>query len=213
MSNRLPTPDKIDAPTGDSSTAESRDPAYFENEKTVLAVSADQAQSQEAERSPKAPAEAQGEGTSQATQPDVSPTDPKEHDDHIASVGAAVAANGLIPEKPELSQKQEGSPKRAMESPEVEATSTIEGDNEETSHEEEVVQVQVKVPPPPPPPVPEAPIALEEQHWLLPAPVPPLQGRKCLVLDLDETLVHSSFKVEPSTFTCKCLPANSCPLL
>jgi hypothetical protein len=30
---------------------------------------------------------------------------------------------------------------------------------------------------------------------LLPAILPAFQGRKCLVLDLDETLVHSSFKV------------------
>ncbi|CAN6663379.1 probable phosphatase Psr2p [Trichomonascus vanleenenianus] len=37
----------------------------------------------------------------------------------------------------------------------------------------------------------------EPQAWLL-EPVPdPLRGRKCLVLDLDETLVHSSFKYIP----------------
>ena len=33
------------------------------------------------------------------------------------------------------------------------------------------------------------------QKWLLPSIKPELRGRKCLVLDLDETLVHSSFKV------------------
>lgn len=40
-----------------------------------------------------------------------------------------------------------------------------------------------------------------EQKWLLPPMRPELKGRKCLVLDLDETLVHSSFKVrsQPST--------------
>lgn len=31
--------------------------------------------------------------------------------------------------------------------------------------------------------------------WLLPPIKPEMRGRKCLVLDLDETLVHSSFKV------------------
>lgn len=31
--------------------------------------------------------------------------------------------------------------------------------------------------------------------WLLPPLAPEHSGRKCLVLDLDETLVHSSFKV------------------
>lgn len=35
----------------------------------------------------------------------------------------------------------------------------------------------------------------EKPSWLLPEPLPHLKNRKCLVLDLDETLVHSSFKV------------------
>jgi RNA polymerase II subunit A small phosphatase-like protein len=35
----------------------------------------------------------------------------------------------------------------------------------------------------------------EKQQWLLPPIEPRFQGKKCLVLDLDETLVHSSFKV------------------
>jgi carboxy-terminal domain RNA polymerase II polypeptide A small phosphatase len=34
-----------------------------------------------------------------------------------------------------------------------------------------------------------------KQSWLLPPVQPHLSGRKCLVLDLDETLVHSSFKI------------------
>lgn len=63
--------------------------------------------------------------------------------------------------------------------------------------------------PPPPAPMPEAPTAppnevglvaaSEErpQDALLPPIQPHFKGRKCLVLDLDETLVHSSFKVSP----------------
>lgn len=35
----------------------------------------------------------------------------------------------------------------------------------------------------------------DKQVWLLPPVQPHLKGRKCLVLDLDETLVHSSFKI------------------
>lgn len=35
----------------------------------------------------------------------------------------------------------------------------------------------------------------EPQKWLLPSVRPEHKGRKCLILDLDETLVHSSFKV------------------
>jgi RNA polymerase II subunit A small phosphatase-like protein len=68
---------------------------------------------------------------------------------------------------------------------------------------------QVKIDLPPPPPLDQRreqihlPRAAESsatgqsepQKWLLPALRPEHQGRKCLVLDLDETLVHSSFKV------------------
>lgn len=66
-------------------------------------------------------------------------------------------------------------------------------------------EVQPQVPLPPPPPlsqrqeqvgtVPALPEATPEKHWLLPPAQPPLKGRKCLILDLDETLVHSSFKI------------------
>lgn len=57
-----------------------------------------------------------------------------------------------------------------------------------------------RVPPPPPAVVPTAPITFadagpSEQIRLLPPIRPEHKGRKCLVLDLDETLVHSSFKV------------------
>ena len=65
----------------------------------------------------------------------------------------------------------------------------------------------VTLPPPPPlskrvaattapetvPPVPA--IDESKERWLLPPAQPPLKGRKCLILDLDETLVHSSFKI------------------
>ena len=71
--------------------------------------------------------------------------------------------------------------------------------------------VPVALPPPPPlskriaqtqtpvaasdvPPVPDAEPE-SKQTWLLPPAQPPLKGRKCLILDLDETLVHSSFKI------------------
>ena len=55
------------------------------------------------------------------------------------------------------------------------------------------------LPPPPPGPAPSeeaaAPEAEQKQQWLLPPIAPRFKGKKCLVLDLDETLVHSSFKV------------------
>ncbi|KAK2627467.1 hypothetical protein QTJ16_003433 [Diplocarpon rosae] len=63
---------------------------------------------------------------------------------------------------------------------------------------------ETSLPPPPPvplahaepsdsPPGPEP--AEEKQQWLLPPISSRFQGKKCLVLDLDETLVHSSFKI------------------
>jgi carboxy-terminal domain RNA polymerase II polypeptide A small phosphatase len=56
------------------------------------------------------------------------------------------------------------------------------------------------LPPPPPPPQAASEEAVPEtsegkQQWLLPPIAPRFKGKKCLVLDLDETLVHSSFKV------------------
>jgi RNA polymerase II subunit A small phosphatase-like protein len=70
-----------------------------------------------------------------------------------------------------------------------------------SEEEEEPVPTQDVVPPPPQPPPPDVylpgpPTANGKQNiWLLPPPLPHLDGRKCLILDLDETLVHSSFKV------------------
>ncbi|KAI1436870.1 HAD-like domain-containing protein [Xylaria sp. CBS 124048] len=73
---------------------------------------------------------------------------------------------------------------------------------------EESYSKAVPLPPPPPPPiVDEELVAAEEEKdtlveaeqpepkYLLPPIEPRLKGRKCLVLDLDETLVHSSFKI------------------
>ena len=56
---------------------------------------------------------------------------------------------------------------------------------------------QTGLPPPPPivPPPQQFAGRDEKQTWLLPPLSSNLQGRKCLVLDLDETLVHSSFKI------------------
>ena len=66
----------------------------------------------------------------------------------------------------------------------------------------ELAQPQTNLPPPPPrngqdraTSSSNAVAPNEKQQWLLPPLQPQLKGRKCLVLDLDETLVHSSFKV------------------
>lgn len=74
-----------------------------------------------------------------------------------------------------------------------------------------------RVPPPPPGPVPAVPNAPtstliesppvfapdQPQRFLLPPQAPEHKGRKCLVLDLDETLVHSSFKASSGIGSCE----------
>ncbi|KAL8995644.1 MAG: hypothetical protein Q9169_004653 [Polycauliona sp. 2 TL-2023] len=64
---------------------------------------------------------------------------------------------------------------------------------------------QTNLPPPPPPPNPNRAsaanrrtsngVAGEQAKGLLPPMADRFRGKKCLVLDLDETLVHSSFKI------------------
>ena len=72
--------------------------------------------------------------------------------------------------------------------------------------QQDYAQTQMNLPPPPPrnginpTPAVDPSSALvtkdrEAPKWLLPPLSPRHAGRKCLVLDLDETLVHSSFKV------------------
>lgn len=192
VSNRLPTPDKAEAHTGDSSTAESRDPAYFGDEKAV-AVTADHQHPQEEERNAEVSTDTRGEGASAAGgQPDVQPVSSKEHEPKIA------AANGVIPEsKTEVARSDEQTPATENATTNETTPKKPAGEGEIQSHEEEVVQAPAVLPPPPPPPAPEVAIASEgeQQQWLLPPAQPHLSNRKCLVLDLDETLVHSSFKV------------------
>ena len=68
---------------------------------------------------------------------------------------------------------------------------------------QQLAQTQMALPPPPPRNGQERSVASSThvtpddrpQQWLLPPLQSQLKGRKCLVLDLDETLVHSSFKV------------------
>lgn len=71
----------------------------------------------------------------------------------------------------------------------------------------EVTPAQVNLPPPPPRNGQDtttsgssAVTPSDKQRWLLPPLQPHFKGRKCLVLDLDETLVHSSFKVRTFVF-------------
>ena len=110
-----------------------------------------------------------------------------------------------------VTQQQEVSKEEGPESKDVEMTDApMAPEVDETTVDEPVqpAELQPQVPLPPPPPlskrqeqvgtkeVPAASEAASERTtWLLPPAQSPLKGRKCLILDLDETLVHSSFKI------------------
>lgn len=81
----------------------------------------------------------------------------------------------------------------------------VEGGSKDTENRDET-QAHVNLPPPPPRNGQDraggigrtpsnAATPNEKQQYLLPPLQPRFKGKKCLVLDLDETLVHSSFKV------------------
>lgn len=85
-------------------------------------------------------------------------------------------------------------------------TRDIEMPDAPTVPEPQESTVQSPTPPnlPPPPPInrplsdrqaSNGAIISDQQKWLLPPLTDRFRGKKCLVLDLDETLVHSSFKI------------------
>ncbi|KAI9794011.1 MAG: hypothetical protein M1816_006636 [Peltula sp. TS41687] len=96
----------------------------------------------------------------------------------------------------------------------VDAPAPVTEDISKEPTEEVIAPTATELPPPPPlvtdhppnpqpvPPIPEVPTEpapvpeqQPQQQWLLPPVQAQFKGRKCLVLDLDETLVHSSFKI------------------
>jgi RNA polymerase II subunit A small phosphatase-like protein len=210
-SNKLPTPDKAEAPTGDSSTVESREP--YLDEKANSTVSADQPGDEDRNVPVQtATTSVQGEGPSaDATQPGVSAQ--KDQTNDVTPPAKTGIAMGSVPEvnadtaKADVNiQDSEGQSTATTEDLTSASTSAMpknfgtDGQEEVTSHQEMKLPVVIPPPPPPLPPAPPAPPRghyEETGHPLLPAPLPHLSGRKCLVLDLDETLVHSSFKVSP----------------
>ncbi|KAK4696208.1 carboxy-terminal domain RNA polymerase II polypeptide A small phosphatase, partial [Lecanoromycetidae sp. Uapishka_2] len=85
----------------------------------------------------------------------------------------------------------------------VDAPPVVQAVEEQPKTSQELAQAQTALPPPPPrngldrggASSSNAVMSNEQPKWLLPPLQPRFQGRKCLVLDLDETLVHSSFKI------------------
>ncbi|KAL4993856.1 HAD-like domain-containing protein [Aspergillus recurvatus] len=204
-----PTPEKADVNAADSSTAESKAPSYFKDEKPNMTVISDKQSSHEegaAEQSsqldgtkttPIVPEPVQNQSPSSAYSETRSP------DSQLSIQPAIVAAEPTVSEGSDENTKAD---ENAVEDQETENLAgsaqpapTEEDDAKPLPRDEEAVRL------PPPPPLgkqPETSVQEGAQQWLLPPALPHLRDRKCLVLDLDETLVHSSFKVlERADFT------------
>jgi RNA polymerase II subunit A small phosphatase-like protein len=113
--------------------------------------------------------------------------------------GPARPESMRLPSTQNYSQDQkDGEGDVRMEDPEPSPPTEKEESTVSVPRKDET-STKMALPPPPPGPAPSqetaAPEAEQKQQWLLPPIAPRFKGKKCLVLDLDETLVHSSFKV------------------
>ncbi|KAJ0422282.1 NIF-domain-containing protein [Aspergillus carlsbadensis] len=210
------TPEKADVNAADSSTAESKAPSFFRDEKPNMTVVADQPTTQlDEERA--APSSAQQssqlDGTkTAAAQPTSNQTpsssklytESSQLDTQSPVVVGTIVTDTAKSDKPDETTTTD---ELAIETQKTEESTTTpqpiaaEEDSKQPLRDEEAVRI------PPPPPLgtgkqPETSVPDRQQQWLLPPALPHLRSRKCLVLDLDETLVHSSFKVlERADFT------------
>ncbi|KAL2841380.1 HAD-like domain-containing protein [Aspergillus pseudoustus] len=210
-----PTPEKADVNAADSSTAESKEPSFFRDEKPNMTVVSDQQPMQlDEERAVQSSAEqsSQLDGTkTTAVQPSSIQhpssskvyTEPSQQGAQTPVVVGAVVTDVAKPDKPDdtTAADEHAEEQKSEETTTPPQPAVPEEDSKQPLRDEEAVKI------PPPPPLgtgkqPETSVQERQQQWLLPPALPHLQSRKCLVLDLDETLVHSSFKVlERADFT------------
>lgn len=201
-----PTPEKADVNAADSSTAESKAPSFFKDEKPNMDVASDKPNPQLDEERIVSVGEqsSQFDGTKTATTipestQDTSPS--KVYSGTSPSDTQPSIQTGAAQTEPTVSEKSGDNVKEDENAAESHKTkepaistpaATTEENTKQVPRDEEAVRL------PPPPPLgkqPEISVQEKAEQWLLPPALPHLQGRKCLVLDLDETLVHSSFKV------------------
>lgn len=177
--NRQPTPEKTETTSGDPKATESTEPGYYGEEKPNPTVTSDQPSHADDTRR-------QGQGLQSTGQPgfDHDPTSEKGPSGQDASAEKREESNRFDEHATAVVPGQQ--PDNATDPSKSDAPDT----NDAYSHNEEA-GLQGELPPPPP----GAPPGQDGDQWLLPAARSPLLNRKCLVLDLDETLVHSSFKV------------------
>ncbi|KAL2802620.1 HAD-like domain-containing protein [Aspergillus granulosus] len=212
-----PTPEKPDVNAADSSTAESKEPSFFRDEKPNMRVVSDQQPTQLDEECP-VPSSAQNNSQLDGTKTTVTQPSSIQHPPSSSKVytessqqdaqsPVVVGTVGADSAKSDKSDDITMADEHAREGQQTDETTTpaqspvAEEDSKQPLRDEEAVRI------PPPPPLatgkqPETSVQDRQQQWLLPPALPHLRSRKCLVLDLDETLVHSSFKVlERADFT------------
>lgn len=201
-SNRLPTPDKAEAQTGDSSTVESREPYLDEKANSTVSVAQPNGEKRNVEPSADGtPAEGPSTAVVQPEAPDQK--DIKEKSLPVESEDASPKSNS---HENEITPNLDPRTNTATADLTSEPASTAPTSNmppeplgadgqKDKAGEDETTQPAKILPPPPPRPTPARGSSEDMTRPLLPAALPHLSGRKCLVLDLDETLVHSSFKV------------------
>ncbi|KAL4907323.1 hypothetical protein BDW74DRAFT_123161 [Aspergillus multicolor] len=202
-----PTPEKTEVNAADSSTAESKAPSYFKDEKPNLTVISDK-QSSNLDEEGVAEPSSQLDGTKATpaiSEPAQNHTSTGAHNEDQSSDAQPSIQPAIVATEPTLSEKSDEITKADEIAVEAESSAmssqpgTAEEDTKQSPQDDEAVRL------PPPPPLgkqPETSLQEKAQQWLLPPALPHLRDRKCLVLDLDETLVHSSFKVlERADFT------------
>ncbi|KAI1912883.1 hypothetical protein LOZ61_003087 [Ophidiomyces ophidiicola] len=208
--------EKPEPSAAESSMADSRDPLPFD-EKAALKANIEQESSKsEAEvgvpkrsedgsiAASKLPVNSDatsGSPSSGASQPEASNSVPDDSPKTIVAPAVSpIEEHTILPQSPDVDEKAV---------PEPAGTTPIDVPTEEKPIPALPAKDDEKIPllplPPPPadplqqtsdtqaPPVPVVP--LDKKQYLLPPLQPQFKDKKCLVLDLDETLVHSSFKI------------------
>ncbi|RJE19760.1 phosphatase [Aspergillus sclerotialis] len=226
--NTQPTPEKIDVNTGDSSTVEPKEPSYVGEEKANLSAGSDQSPSVEEEQK-RVSSEHEAQNVGEVSVVSQHETD---HDDSSKKNLDEARDSHQLQNLPGATPAVDvGTSEKLDDTPQIQTqhvdssvlTQVTESPASDSGHatakplsagndikdvtcparDEEAMKLPVNIPPPPP--LSEKQVSgapFERPTTLLPPALPHLKDRKCLVLDLDETLVHSSFKVlERADFT------------
>ncbi|KAJ0161367.1 putative phosphatase PSR2 [Colletotrichum tanaceti] len=206
---------KLDKLPARPTTAKSRQPTPQEQQQPS---SSNKPQIQEKQPQPEQPmtvTEAKGKRVSGATTADDTIVGGDAGDSkHAAATTSAVttsaatgsAAAPAITVESTTGQKTEETPAPQTGSKDAEGDETMPDATPEPEDRQQIpppvedAPTSQQLPPPPPGPAPNASTPIDtasepEQKFLLPPIAPEFKGKKCLVLDLDETLVHSSFKI------------------